>query len=318
MHNGILRDKGYIRRLSDVLYGQYGMIAAEITPANRGYYGETWKVRANSGCYFLKMDYLPFHQKRFQQSLSVVEYLCERGIDFVGKIIKAREDKLYFHFDTAVGGLFEWVDGEQVETDETKSAEYQMLCQIYRLTKPGFNIPTASFSDDAAMHFYKQWETLKSAPKTDGDCAVLAVLERFKQEISHCASRLSKLAELCRQDESAFYLTHGDAGGNFFIGNGRNYILDWDEVMYAPLERDAWVMGCYDWARKLFNDTLKVNGISYQLRPERLAFYCYHMYFFYLNEFLMTHPISDKSQRIAEYLEDGWIKSRIQFADTIA
>ena len=70
------------------------------------------------------------------------------------------------------------------------------------------------------------------------------------------------------QDSSHVYLTHGDAGGNFFVCGNRNYIFDWDEVMYAPLERDAWVMGCYDWARKLFNDTLRANGIPYQLRME--------------------------------------------------
>lgn len=88
--------------------------------------------------------------------------------------------------------------------------------------------------------------------------------------------------------------------------------------MYAPLERDAWVMGCYDWARRLFNDTLQANGIDDRLCPERLAFYCYHMFFFYLGEFLQVHPMQDKSQRIREYFEDGWILSRIRFADTIA
>lgn len=147
---------------------------------------------------------------------------------------------------------------------------------------------------------------------------MLAVFERFTDEFSHCASRLSQIAGYCRGEIDDFYLTHGDAGGNFFIGNGKNYILDWDEAMYAPIERDAWVMGCYDWARKLFNDTLKANHIPYRLREERLAFYCYHMYFYYLVEFLMAHPICDKSQQIAEYLKtDGWIKSRIQFADTV-
>ncbi len=317
MHNEILRSREYIHRLKKAIYEQYGIDAAEIAPAERGYYGETWKVRADSD-FFLKMDYLSFHQKKFQQSLSVIEYLCGNGIDFVGKVIKTRKNKLYSNFDTAVIGLFEWIDGKNVETDQTKSTEYQMLCKIYQLTKPGLEIPSAVFSDNAAAHFYRQWETLKSAPKTDANDAVLAVLERFNEDIFHCASRLSYIAGLCRQDENTFYLTHGDAGGNFFIGDGRNYILDWDEVMYAPPERDAWVMGCYDWARNLFNDTLKANHIPYKLQPERLAFYCYHMYFFYLAEFLTVHPISDQSRRIRDYFENGWIKSRIQFADTVS
>lgn len=316
MHNGILRDKKYIHRLQEAIYDQYGITAADITPANRGYYGETWKVHADSD-FFLKMDYLPFHQKKFQQSLSVIEYLCESGIDFVGKIIKTRHNKLCSDFDTAVIGLFEWIDGKNLETDETKSTEYQMLCQIYLLTKPGLEIPTALFSNDAAIRFYQQWEMLKTAPKTNANYTVLSTFEHFKEEISHCAARLSHFAKLCRQDKNAFYLTHGDAGGNFFIGNGQNYILDWDEAMYAPIERDAWVMGCYDWARKLFNDTLKASGIPYQLRPERLAFYCYHMYFFYLSEFLTVHPISNNNQKITEYFTEGWIKNRIKFADTI-
>ena len=318
MHNGILREEEYLLRLKKTIYEQYGIAADEITPANRGYYGETWKVCGDSGCYFLKMDFLPFHQKRFQQSLSVIEYLCENGIDFVGTIIKTRENKLCFHFDAAVAGLFEWVDGKNVETDQTKSAEYQMLCKIYLLTKPGLGIPTAAFSDDAAKRFYRQWKALASAPAAAANRTALALFDRFQEDLSHCASRLSQAAERCRQDESGFYLTHGDAGGNFFIGSERNYIFDWDEAMYAPLERDAWVMGCRGWARGLFNSTLKAHGIPYRLKPERLAFYCYYMYFFYLGDILEVHSIRDTSPKLIDYFENGWIRERIKFADTIS
>lgn len=316
-HNEILRDEKYLSRLGDELYKNYKITTTDITPAKRGYYGETWKVQAEDGRYFLKMDYLPLHKEKFRCGLSVVDYLSENGIDFVGKIVKTYDGRLFFNFDTAFAGLFELVDGEDTETDDTKIPEYQMLCRIYALTKPGLNIPEASFSDGAAEGFFRQWESLKSAPRTDGDRAVLALFERFKEEIKHCARRLSQLAARSSEGGRDLYITHGDAGGNFFIGNGRNYIFDWDEAMYAAVERDAWVMGCFDWARKLFDDTLEQNGIPYRLRPERIAYYCYHMYFFYLVEFLAVHPLSDKSDRIADYLENGWIKQRIEFADKI-
>ena len=87
--------------------------------------------------------------------------------------------------------------------------------------------------------------------------------------------------------------------------------------MYAPLERDAWVMGCYGWARELFAHTLASRGICCRLSKERLAYYCYHMFFFYLGEFLAVHPLCDMSGRVEEYLADGWIKSRVEFADTV-
>ena len=203
----------------------------------------------------------------------MIEYFCENGIDFAGKILRTRENKLYACFGSAVMGLFEWVDVENTETDQTKAEEYRMLCDVYRLTRPGLDIPEASFSDGAAVRFYKQWEALKKAPSDGANAAVLSVLERHEEELSRCASRLSQFAVRCRTDCGGFTLTHGDAGGNFFTGGGRNYIFDWDEVMYAPPERDAWVMGCFDWARNLFDSTLKACGIPYSLRPERLAFY---------------------------------------------
>lgn len=55
MHNTVLRDQGYMNRLKDAIWKQYGITAIDITPAKRGYYGETWKVRGNAGCYFFKL-----------------------------------------------------------------------------------------------------------------------------------------------------------------------------------------------------------------------------------------------------------------------
>lgn len=315
--NDIIRDSHYIQRLKEEICRQYGISAVKIEPAKRGYYGETWKIATSDTAYFLKSDYLPFHQERFRQGLCTVEYLCSHGIDFAGKLIKTLNGQLYSEFDGAFMGLFEWVDGNNLETDDTKVPEYQMLCKIYQLPTSELKIPSAVFSDCAAVKFFELWNALKGEPQTTANSNVLSTFKYFEKEINQCALRLTKFAEYCRKDNSQFYLTHGDAGGNFFVGNGKNYIFDWDEAIYAPIERDAWVMGCYEWARNLFNNTLKENNINYKLRSERLAFYCYHMYFFYLGEFLMVHPISDKSQRIKEYLEDGWIKRRISFAETI-
>ena len=318
MLNNALRDREYLNRLTTFIHEKYGINATDITSARRGYYGETWRLEATSGHYFVKLDYFPRHQTKFQNSLPVVEYLCDSGIDFIGKIIKTRNGGLYSRFNSAVLGVFEWIDGENIETDDTKAAEYQMLCKIYPLTKQGLNIPAAEFTDVTAVRFYEKWENLKNMPTSEVNETLLLILERHSQKLSHNAARLSHFASLCQKNKADFYITHGDAGGNFMAGNGKNYIVDWDEVMYAPPERDAWVMCCRDWARKLFNQTLRENGITYQLCQNRLAFYCYHMYFLYLGEFLddfTSHGIVDS---IAEYFSDTYfIKERIQFADKI-
>lgn len=315
-HYDIHLGRDYMNRLIAAIDERYDISVRELMPAKRGYYGETWKVRGKSGVYFLKVDYLQFHKKRFRDSLAAIDYLCGSGIDFVGQIVKTRDGKLFSNYDGAVMGMFVWADGENIETDETKSPEYQLLCKIYHQTRPGLPIPTAEFSDAAAVRFYQQLEDLKKAPRTAANERALSCFSAYSDELSLYASRLYQAARRCSEDNGHFYLTHGDAGGNFYCGGGKNYIFDWDEVMYSPIDRDAWVMCCYDWARSLFNRTLKENNIPYQLRPERLAFYCYHMLFFYLCEFLNVHVICDKSDRIRDFFEDGWIRDRLQFADS--
>ena len=316
MYNNIHRDSEYMDSLKGFIHKTYHINVISITPAKRGYYGETWRLETIDNHYFVKLDYSSRHQKLFQNSLSVVEYLCNNGIDFINKIVKTCNAELYSIFDSAVLCVFEWIDGENIETDDTKTPEYQMLSKIYPLTKKGFNIPTVEFSDNTAIRFYEKWENLKKAPQSEANNAVLRVLEKHSEKYSHRALRLSYFSTLCQKDKSDFYITHGDAGRNFLVGNGRNYIVDWDEVMYAPIECDAWEMCCHDWARKLFNDTLRENNIGYTLRLERLAFFCYYMFFFLTGEFIEDF-LHGKCETIEDAFDESWLEERIQFADKI-
>ena len=43
----------------------------------------------------------------------------------------------------------------------------------------------------------------------------------------------------------------GDAGGNFLVSRDKCFLVDWDGVLLAPPERDAWVMGFREWASSL-------------------------------------------------------------------
>ena len=319
MYNKLKRDDEYIDNLKEFICLNYGIDTDVITPATRGYYGETWRLQSPCGDYFAKLDYFPRHQILFQNSLPVMEYLRDNGIDFIGKIVKTKGGGLHAHFGSAVLAVFEWIDGENVETDETKTAEYNLLCKIYQLTKHGFNIPTVDFSDATARRFYSKWDELKNTPESEDKDSICKLLEQNSERLLHWASRLSYFASMCQQDTADFFITHGDAGGNFFIGaDGKHHIVDWDEVQYAPLERDAWVMGCRDWARELFDAALKAHNINYKLRPKRIAFYCYHMYFLYLVEFVEDFLQHGIVESVHEYFdEDYFMYERMRFADDV-
>lgn len=306
----------YITELAAFVQQEYGLTAVSIIPARRGYYGETWRMDTEGGRYFLKLDYSPRHQITYRNSLAVVDYLCAIGIDFVGSIVKSKMGGLYSEFGSAILAVFDWIDGENNETDETKVPEYDMLCKVYSVSKPGFDIPKAEFSADMASNFFSLWDKLRMEATNQEAQKACVLLDQKAKLLNHYAERLKCFAKCCGKDQSNFYFTHGDAGGNLLVGKQAYYIADWDEVMYAPPERDAWVMCCRQWAVKLFNKTLHENGVDYELQPQRLAFYCYHMFFYYLVEFLKGFTKGGLLKEIDEYF-DCWIVERMEYAETI-
>lgn len=315
--NESTQNEQYISELNAFIQQEYGLAATSIVPAKRGYYGETWRMDTQGGRYFLKLDYSEQHQIRYRNSLEVVDYLCANGIDFVGAVVKTKAGELYCAFGSAVLAIFDWIYGENQETNETKIPEYEMLCKVYANSKPGFHIPQAVFSDEMALNFFCRWEQLKTQPANGEGQKVCELLAQKNGLLRHYAERLGYFAKCCGKGQANFYFTHGDAGGNLLVGGQAYYIPDWDEVMYAPPERDAWVMCCHKWAVDLFNKTLHENKVDYELQPCRLAFYCYHMFFYYLVEFLKGFTKGGLYKEIDDYF-DSWIMERMEYAETIS
>ncbi|MDR2569472.1 MAG: aminoglycoside phosphotransferase family protein [Oscillospiraceae bacterium] len=304
MYSNIVRDNIYRHNLTEFIKSEYGIKTIHISAAERGFYGETWKLNTQKADYFLKMVYCDDHKYVYERSFSVIQHLCDHGIDFISRIVKSKSGELSTHFDGAVIGVFNWIEGENIETDATKESEYQMLAKVYAVAYDGLNIPEEDFSYRYSDEFFTRWATLSNRQ-------TLSLLKKNRQKLEHRAKRLNLFSRLCRDDKTDFVITHGDAGGNFIMSSGRNFIVDWDGAVLAPPERDAWVMCGHKWARDAFNNALRQNGIAYSLRLERLAYYCYRFFFFYLNAFVS----SDSQADILEEYIDSWIEDSIRWAD---
>ena len=259
-----------------------------------------------AGCaYFLKLVYSAAHRGIFERSFPVVQHLNDHGIGFISRIVKTRDGRLSAFYDGAAAGLFHWIDGENFETDETKIPEYDMLARVYAVPADGLDIRREDFAGSSAGRFFAQWDVLDDPPTR-------ALFERRRDVLECRAGRLRRFAGHCQGDAAAFYITHGDAGGNLITGgDGRLCIVDWDDPMLAPPERDAWVMCGKPWAKCVFEKALRRHGISHILRSKWLAYYCYHYFFWYLTEFLNERT---DAGIIAGYL-DGWITESLAYAD---
>lgn len=311
MYSNVIRSDEYKEQLLNFIRHEYGIEATGIYPAKRGYYGETWKVLIPDRSYFLKLDYSAAHKRIYERSFPIVEHLCNHDNDFISRIIKTSDGKLSKRYDGAVLGMFEWIDGENIETDETKIPEYRMLAKVYTVPSFGTSIPRESFSGDSAAVFFEKWNALT-------DARICSIFENNRAKLEHRAKRLQHFANMCRDDTGGFVITHGDAGGNLLVNGDRHYLVDWDNPILAPPERDAWVMLCYqgksEWANCVFHQALRQNGIGYTMRPERLAYYSYFTFFFYLNEYLAGFTRAETTREIEDYF-DCWAEERIEYAD---
>jgi len=88
MSNQTNRNSAYITGLSDFIRQEYDLDVSSLSPASRGFYGETWRLEASGGSFFLKLVYFTAHQGVYERSFPVIEYLCDHGIDFISKIVK--------------------------------------------------------------------------------------------------------------------------------------------------------------------------------------------------------------------------------------
>jgi Ser/Thr protein kinase RdoA (MazF antagonist) len=309
MYSNICRDSEYLSRLARFLLEVYCIKAVDITPAKRGFYGETWRLDSTDKSYFVKLVYPDAYAAVYERSFHIIEHLCNNGIDFISKIIKTKDGGLFSRFDGAVLGVFEWINGKTIQTDATQIPEYQMLAKVYTIPANGLDIPSEDFSAKNADIFFEKWGLLVEKE-------LISLFEKKRAELEYRAARLRRFSCLCQNDAKGFVITHGDAGGNLIKDGGRYFIVDWDNPILAPPERDAWVMCSRDWAREAFQSALFQNNIEYTIRNERLAYYCYQFFFFYLISYIDGFTQASGIQEIEAFI-DGWIKDSFEYADKI-
>lgn len=311
------RKPDYEEDLIGFLFLEYRLTVYGIAPAQRGFYGETWKVHTDKGDCFVKIDYWKHHRESYQNSLSVVQAMSDSGISFIPKVMKTKEGHLYSRFQTGVAAVFEYINGELLE-DCPITLLYGHLAEIYRLKVGSGGLVTENFGTQTAGAI----QNLRNMP--DLPVNVAEALDKKASAISRYAQRLEYFSSVCKKDRNHFHITHGDAGGNCILSGEQIYIVDWDSVMFAPIERDAWIfIGSRQQLDKI-NSVLEEKGVAYTLEQERLCYYCYAFFFYYLDEFQKSlADAGDEKQKekiadsLAGYLTDSWIYKRLNAADKV-
>lgn len=307
----------YEEQLISYIQTEYGIAARSLSPAKRGFFGETWQLITDSSCYFVKIIYWAHQKEKYRNSFSTIDFLLEQGINFILKPVPTICGTLYGEFQGGVVGVFAYVTGDNRE-DYPLERLFSRLGKIYQLTPPEGIVPKEQL--DAAV--LKSYDALKKQVRAltvdfDEICAENETL------ISRCRERLLKFTALCQNEPVTLVVTHGDAGGNCILEGESFTIIDWDDPKLAPPERDAWFFMQQWWQIDVINKSILDAGFPYSMNSRLLCYYCYNSFFQYMCEYFQAYLGSGSVEQRSGFIKDfrnyfsSWVIFPISVADTI-
>jgi spectinomycin phosphotransferase len=212
-------------------------------------------VTDNGAAYFLKL------RKDFDElSVTVPLFLKSQGIKEIIAPIETKSKQGWADFGEYKMILYPFIEGqdgfERELTDTHRRTLGAALKAIHSANLPPElkkSIPVETFSPQARESVKSLQTLVETKTFDDSIAAKLAEFMKAKRdEITHLIQRTEELAAKVQSQPLDLVLCHTDIhGGNILIGRGGQpsaptenlYIVDWDNPLLAPKERDLMFIG---------------------------------------------------------------------------
>ena len=240
------------QRIIEGVQAAYGLQVVRVTFLPIGYDVNTAVYRLltqDGGDYFLKLRKGDFNE------IAVVlpHFLRTQGIQAIIAPLKTRRGLLWGSLDGYKMILYPFIpgrDGYAAALSDQQWIDFGAAVKRVHTAQ----IPPALTSLIAQESYSPQWREMVSSfqaqvETTDFDDPTAAKLAAFMQAkraaISHLVARADQLGLALRARRLDFVLCHTDLHpGNLLIGNHEKlYIVDWDNPIFAPKERDLMFVG---------------------------------------------------------------------------
>ena len=209
-----------------------------------------YKAETQGGLsYFVKLK----RSHRYDMSVAILALLHASGIQQIIPPIKTTDGELTQHINDFTLTVYPFVDGQNGFCYNLTDDQWVTLGKVLRQVH-AFDVPS-SIKDRIRKETYSgKWrEAVRSLNahidgNLTGDETALKLLEFMKEHraiIHRLVDRAESLSQKIQEQSPKFVLCHSDIhGGNVLInGNGSIYIVDWDEPIMAPKERDLMFIG---------------------------------------------------------------------------
>lgn len=315
--------------LTETLEPAYDLTDITLTPAPRGFVAETYTVdcmdQGRPARYFVKWTRMqPRYTQNLTEALPVLLALHQLGFDRISYPIQTRSGAL--SVQPPQGGtlvLYNYIDARW--TFEYRFADYvDLLGRIHAVT-PQIEVPIRreDFEPtglDALRAEITQIEALPDGAPEVHRMLRSELLRYFGELEADFAEYEALSASLGQRSSEGWGITHGDGPGNVMVAEDNTlYLIDWDDLLLAPPERDTWfhVHNADGWA--LFLRYYHERFPAYELDQEVYRFYLLRRYVEDIEGFLdkILSPDSDDETRwdnFKQLRQDcfGWLRPLVR------
>ncbi|MBN2479597.1 MAG: aminoglycoside phosphotransferase family protein [Parachlamydiales bacterium] len=240
------------QRIIDCLNTDYGIEIAALSylPLGADMNASMYRAQTLDGTsYFVKL-------KRGHQHdvcVTLLALLQMAGIQHIIPPVKTIHGKPILHIKDYTLIVYPFVEGRDAFSYTLTNDQWIALGKVLRQVHE-FEPPPSVYGQIRRETYSPKWqETVRSLyshlrTKQSGDemtLKLIAFMNEHDAEIHRLVDRAEGLREVIRHQSPKFVLCHSDIhGGNVLVDrNGVIYIVDWDEPIMAPKERDLMFIG---------------------------------------------------------------------------
>jgi hypothetical protein len=226
--------------LKRIIEDNWDISIEEINIAPRGFVAETFYVKTKLIDYFVKViNVKSRYIGNIVESIPIIEEMFMLGIKNIPEVIKTNTNSNIYKDSKYVILLFKKINGHST-WDYNKDQYYSLLKSIHDLNPNTFN--NRIILERFDFPFEKELVTaLKVLRNNDSIKRLIEIDDKYIDKIMEYIDLFKKIISKCKQTDFDRRITHGDAPGNIIsTKENKIYLIDWDDLLLAPIERDLW------------------------------------------------------------------------------
>lgn len=271
----------------------------------------------------------PRRQAFFLHGLRVTEALREQGITFIPGLIRTTDGARHIELEGAPAALYEYLAAEHTWAFDREDA-FRKLAAIYRVSER-FADKASFWQETFADGFIARYEQELAAffqqePVTEEAAAIHKLIAPHRAYLERCPDLAARATAASRKVQAPYYLTHSDYTNNVLVApSGDQYLIDFDEAMFGPLERDGFLsIAPEDEAAALWHDVMRETIPDYSVNTDFIRYYLFERFMVDLATFLresVQHPDAVHRAKLVDSTRDylvGWLLPLLQRWETRA